>query len=77
MNAAQRKRLDEMYDTLDQIKSDLESMGEEEREKFDNLTEGLQSSERGQNLESAANALEEAASVLDSALNSIDEARSV
>jgi len=77
MNDAQRKRLDGMYNTLHKIKSDLEDMGEEEREKFDNLNEGLQASERGQLIDSAATALEEAASMLDSALSSVDEARNV
>lgn len=45
---------------VDDAKSVFESMAEEEREKFDNMPEGLQQSERGSALEEAAEALEEA-----------------
>ena len=38
----------------------IDEIKDEEQEKFDNLSEGLQQSERGQNLEAAVTALESA-----------------
>jgi uncharacterized phage infection (PIP) family protein YhgE len=38
----------------------IEELRDEEQEKFDNLTEGLQQAERGQNIEAAVQALETA-----------------
>ena len=42
-----------------------EEMRDEEQEKFDNLSEGLQASEKGQNIESAVNYLDEAITAID------------
>lgn len=50
---------------VDDAKSVFESMAEEEREKFDNMPEGLQSSDRATALEEAAEALENAVSKLE------------
>lgn len=54
MNKADRNRLDEIKTELgnlqlqvQQLGSDLREMADAEQEKFDNLSEGLQNSERG------------------------------
>jgi F0F1-type ATP synthase membrane subunit b/b' len=47
----------------------IEELRDEEQEKFDNLTEGLQASERGQNIEAAVQSLETA---YDAANNAAD-----
>jgi hypothetical protein len=44
-------------------------MSDEEREKFDNMPEGLQQGERGQSIEEAADALESAVSSIEEALD--------
>ena len=71
MNNERRKKIDEAMGLLEKLKSDLESameiiqqVGEEEQECFDALTEGLQSSERGQRMAEVANELSEIADEL-------------
>lgn len=79
MNSAQRKRVDVIIESakssIERMKergaaiandaaTELESIAEEERDKFDNLTEGLQATERGQAISEAADTLESAVSDL-------------
>lgn len=51
----------------------IDGMGEDEQEKFDNLTEGLQAGERGQQFEANASALNEAFEALNTAMEQLDE----
>lgn len=74
MNAKQRDQLNALNEQLSAVRDNIEAMAEEEQEKFDNLSAGLQASERGQAMESAATALQEAVEHLCSTINSIDEA---
>lgn len=67
MNKARRRdiariaaRLSDLGNELFELKTDLESIRDEEQESFDNLPEGLQASEQGQNSEAAVSALETA-----------------
>lgn len=66
MNAQRRKSIQEVIDQLEEIKSTIETLNDEEQEAYDNLPENLQGSERGE-------AMSEAADNLDSAFNSMDE----
>jgi len=66
MNKNQRKTIDEWKESLEEIKSGIEEMQEEENYKYENLPEGIQDSDRGtamyegiESLEAAANSLEE------------------
>lgn len=66
MNNARRKQLNALYSKMEELKSQLETILEEEQESFDNMPESLQDSERGQlsqeaidNLESAVSSFEE------------------
>jgi len=68
--------LSDMTAKLDDIKSELETFAEEEQEKFDNLSEGLQASERGQSYEAAAGALQETVYNVESAISEIEQALS-
>lgn len=52
-------------EALDNARSVFESAADEEQEKFDNMPEGLQASERGEKLEAAAAALQDAVSTLE------------
>lgn len=63
---ALKSELEAMQTRAGEIGEALQSMADEQRERFENLNEGLQASEAGQALESAADQLEEAASSLES-----------
>jgi DNA repair ATPase RecN len=77
MNKATRKRLESIRETLANAQSDIESIRDEEQEKFDSLSEGLQQSEQGQNIEQASGALSNVADSIDTAVTELDEAISL
>lgn len=61
MNNTTRKELRALIEKLEEVFSDLETMSSDEQEKFDNLTEGLQATEKGQEMEQAASTLSDQA----------------
>lgn len=67
MNAKVRKEIAKHIASLNEIKDKVESIMENEQEKYDNMPEGLQDSER-------ADEMLEAVDNLDSAVSSIEEA---
>ena len=73
MNAKQRKKLQGYVDSLDEIKSNIETMMEDETEKLDNMPEGLQESERGEAIQEAIDNLESASSSLEEAIDYLNE----
>jgi uncharacterized protein YukE len=73
MNAAGRKLIAKWAAALDDIKGEIEELASEEREKFDNLSEGLQQAERGQAIEAAADALDTAQSTAEEICDALDE----
>lgn len=88
MNNARRKELALLQEWLDNLKSALEDLSndvrtqaDEERDGFNNMTEGLQQTEQGQRIEAAADALdtahenlEEMISLADVVFEAINEA---
>jgi len=72
MNKQQRKQLSKMLDDIEGYVSVLESMSEEEQDKFYNMPESIQASERGEAIEGAAGNLQQAA---DDLRNWVDEVR--
>lgn len=73
MNQKDMKEAGELLAKLQGFKSEIETIGQrlqemadDEQQKFDNLSEGLQQAEKGQAIESAANQLAEAASACES-----------
>jgi len=74
MNHARRKDIEAARALLDEARGLLECVAEAEREAYDNMPEGLQSSERGEASEAAADALDEAVQYIDDACSSCDEA---
>lgn len=84
MNADRRKKLNALQDLLQQtglstamdnlkaIRDDLEGVRDEEQEAFDNLPEGLQSAERGQDMEATIEALTEAFETLEGLIDGFD-----
>lgn len=67
MNAKVRKEIAKHIASLNDIRDKLESIRDDENQKYDNMPEGLQDSER-------ANEMLEAVDNLDSAISAIDEA---
>lgn len=73
MNKKRRKAIDEAIALLNTISGPLasaleiiETAAEEEREAYDNLSEGLQASEKGSAIDEAATALEDVKETLQS-----------
>ncbi len=67
MNKQNRKDIEKLIDKLDEVKTEIEFMQEDEESKYDNLPEGIQDSEKG-------DAMQEAIEYLGYAVDSIDEA---
>jgi len=83
MNQERRAKIEKLIDQVQtaafemrEFYNELTSLQEEEQEAFDNLPEGLQQAERGQQMEAIASALEDALSTLDSAINDVESAAS-
>jgi hypothetical protein len=76
MKASQLKALSVIASSVEQVKSDLETIANEAREEFDNKGEKAQESEKGQALDAAATALESAVQSMDEALQYIEEVTS-
>lgn len=72
MNAENRKDLQRAIDLLNEAKEIIESVGEGEQEKYDNLSEGLQQAERGQRMEEVASTLSDQASSLDDIISEVE-----
>ena len=68
MNQEQRKALQEMgknlAEMLDVSDEIVGGLGDQERDKFDNLNEGLQQSEMGEALENSAELLDELGDII-------------
>lgn len=73
MNKQNRKKLQGYVDSLEEIKSNIETMMEDETEKLDNMPEGLQESERGEAMQEAIDNLESASSSLEEAIDYLNE----
>lgn len=55
--AAIVSKLEELKSQMEELTSQLETLAEAEQEKYDNMSEGLQNSERGEALQESANVL--------------------
>lgn len=73
MNAQGRKEIAKHIASLENIKGILDSMKDDEEMKYDNMPEGLQESERGEQIQEAIEALDNAVSSLDDAIDSLRE----
>jgi len=71
MNKQRRKAITEIVSKLEEIMADLNTLQEEEQEAFDNLPEGLQDSEKGEAMETAAGLLEEAVNSVGDAIDGL------
>lgn len=74
MNKERRNRIEELRDNLQQCQEELGSLASEERDYADNMPENLQQSERGEQAEAAASALEEAETELENLIATLGTA---
>lgn len=63
-----------MWDKLEELKSEIEGISEEEQESYDNLPESLQDGERGEKMQSAIDNLEYATSYMDDIISYLQDA---
>lgn len=73
MNKSRRKELEKVSYTIARLKDSMDVIAEAEQEAFDNLPEGLQDSEKGQEMEENVSEMEEIAMELDSIMERVDE----
>lgn len=74
MNKQNRKMIEGYIDSLEDIKQNIESMLDEENEKYDNMPEGLQESERGEAMQNAIDNLESASDAIGDAIDYLNDA---
>lgn len=72
MNKNDKKQVSNWLDQLDEVRSHIEDMIDTEQEKYDNLPEGIQDSERGGAIEEAIENLEAAKDSLEEAIESLE-----
>lgn len=75
MNNKRRKELDEIYDSIEDIKYKLESILADEENYRDNIPENLQGSERYETADEACDALSNAVDSVDEIFEYIEQAR--
>ena len=71
MNANRRKEIAKIVTELEELKSRLETVLEEEQEYYDNVPENLQNSERYQESEEYISYMEDAVSEFDSIIDAL------
>lgn len=74
MNATRRKDINNIIDKLDELKSQIEDLMQEEQDALDNLPESLQYSERGERMQEAVDALENASESVQEVIDNLNEA---
>jgi len=72
MNKLDRKNLEQAIALLNDAKSIIEDIASQERDKYDNLSEGLQQSDRGQAMEENADDLESINDEIDNVIDAIE-----
>jgi hypothetical protein len=75
MNAARRKALAEATVKIEEAKGIVETARDEEQDAFDNLSDKLKSSEKGEMMESNLSELEQAIDALDAVLGHIESSQ--
>ncbi|MDR2002120.1 MAG: hypothetical protein LBQ74_03745 [Prevotella sp.] len=74
MNNARRKKIEDINDELGKLLERLEELRDEEQEAYDNLPEGIQDSERGENMYNAIDNIESAISSMEEIADYLNEA---
>lgn len=74
MNKTRRKSIQQIIDTLTDLKENVDLIREEEQEAYDNLPESLQESDRGEAMSQAVYQMEDAMEDIDLAIDALEEA---
>lgn len=74
MNNERRKAIEKVQEELQQLYSKLDDLRSDEQDAFDNLPESLQNGDRGEQMQAAIDAIENAMSQIDEARNELDTA---
>lgn len=75
MNKERRKRLDEVINQLEELQAEVASIGEEEREAYDNLPDSLNDTDRANQMCENADDLDGLDSDFDSLLDTLRDIR--
>lgn len=71
MNKNDRKELQKAMSLLEEARSILDCIADQEQEKYDNLTDGLQQTDRGQQYEANAEDLNEFVDCIDNVIGDL------
>ena len=74
MNKQRRKELNGIIEKLEDLKSYVEELRDEEQDYFDNMPENLQGSEKGEMAENAISEMDDAISSIEDAICSLETA---
>lgn len=74
MNKARRISITKIADSLQALKSDVESIQSEEQDAYDNLPESFQDGERGDRMQEAIGNLDDALNLIDEVVTSLMQA---
>lgn len=74
MNKLRRSQIAKVIAKIEEAKSALESIRDDEQDYFDNMPEGLQCSARGEAAEEAVDLMDEAIDSLDDVVDNLNEA---
>lgn len=73
MNKVRRAWLSDVVNRLTVLQDELESIASEEQDAYDNLPEGIQCSERGNDMEDNISTIEDAASDLEDLIEQLQD----
>lgn len=73
MNKKDREELTNIKEHIEVLVEQLRSKGDAEQNKFDNLSEGLQTTEQGQRYQECADCIESVCSTIEDALDELVE----
>lgn len=73
MNNVRRKRIKDIINKIEIVKKELDDILSDEQYAYDNMSEGLQCSERGMNSEESIDLMEEACEAIDDAIDSLNK----
>lgn len=75
MNDKNRKQIQKWIDNLEEIKTGIDNMVFDETDKYDNMPESLQESERGESIQEATENLDSSTMSIDDAIEYLQEAK--
>ena len=74
MNKQRRAIINRIINTLYELRSDVETVQDEEQTAFDNLPESMQESAKGEAMQDNADSLSDALDMIDEAIESLESA---